>query len=259
MAVQTICSYNKLGHCKYGETCRNQHVNEMCENPECDVQTCNYRHPRECRWYREFCRCKFGDYCSYSHNKKKDNLDQLKMDNTVILEKLSELEKTAKEKDKLFDNFVTAMLEKFRKLEEKVFNFDNHESEIELTFFNPSDVEKSCDDCNFKTYEEGDLENHVEVSHEKKSNDEVEIHTIENECIQITEAEVLKCDLCDFQTKHQAGLKSHKTKIHGQKIKHPCDQCEETFENRKKLKSHIYCIHSGKYKTMTQLIDECNP
>ena len=69
----------------------------------------------------------------------------------------------------------------------------------------------------------------------------------------------VKCDQCEFQNIHQPGLKSHKTKIHGEKINHPCDQCEETFENRKKLKSHIYCIHSGKYKTMTQLIDECNP
>ena len=60
------------------------------------MSECDVRHPRECRWYREFCRCKFGDNFSYTHNKKKAKLDQLKIENKVILEK------TVKEKDKFF-------------------------------------------------------------------------------------------------------------------------------------------------------------
>ena len=70
---------------------------------------------------------------------------------------------------------------------------------------------------------------------------------------------MLKCEVCEFQTTNQPGLKSNKTKMHGKKIKHPCDHCEGTFETRKKLKKLIYCIHCGKYKTMIQLIDECVP
>ena len=53
-----------------------------------------------------------------------------------------------------------------------MFNFENEESEIKLAFFIPSEVEKSCDECEFKTYKEADLENHLEAIHEKKSDDE---------------------------------------------------------------------------------------
>ena len=49
-----------------------------------------------------------------------------------------------------------------------MFNFETKESVNDLTFYNPSKVGKSCDDCDFKTYEESDLENHVEISHDKK-------------------------------------------------------------------------------------------
>ena len=67
------------------------------------------------------------------------------------------------------------------------------------------------------------------------------------------------CEVCDFNTTHHPGLKSHTTKMHGENLKYSCEQCEETFDTRKKLKNHIYCIHSGKYKTLAQLIDEAVP
>ena len=85
----------------------------------------------------------------------------------------------------------------------------------------------------------------------------MEIETILTESGQSLE-ETYKCNICDFKTAHNPGLKSHMTKMHGQKVQHSCDQCSEKFDTRKKLKSHIYCIHSGKYKTLAQLIDEAN-
>ena len=45
-----------------------------------------------------------------------------------------------------------------------MFNFETDESVNDLTYYNPSDVGKSCDDCDFKTYEESGLENNVEVT-----------------------------------------------------------------------------------------------
>ena len=52
----------------------------------------------------------------------------------------------------------------------------------------------------------------------------------------------VKCDQCEFQNIHQPGLKSHKTKIHGEKINHPCDQCEEMYHILKTIK--IYFLDS---------------
>ena len=38
MVSQNICLYNKFGHCKCSEECRMFHVNEMCDNPNCDFK-----------------------------------------------------------------------------------------------------------------------------------------------------------------------------------------------------------------------------
>ena len=66
-----------------------------------------------------------------------------------------------------------------------MFNFETEESVNDLTFYNPSEVGKSCADCDFNTYEESDLENHVEISHDKKSNNEANFKTTESEDMRI--------------------------------------------------------------------------
>ena len=62
---ETICRHNKYGHCKYGETCRHYHVNEICERSKCKIFRCEKRHPRECKYWREYKICKFNEFCSY--------------------------------------------------------------------------------------------------------------------------------------------------------------------------------------------------
>jgi hypothetical protein len=168
--------------------------------------------------------------------------------------KIEEVDKLIKQKDLLIDNIVSSMLEKFRKLEERLFTLENanEQNDNEITFCNPSTVEKECEEYDFITENPDDLEKHKGNSHENLS----EIETIETESGQSLD-ETYKCNI--FKTAHNPGLKSHMTKMHGQKVQHSCDQYSEMFHTRKKLKSHIYCIHSGKYKTLAQLIDEANP
>ena len=188
---------------------------------------------------------------------KEEQFENLKVDNKKIHIKLSEIEKKDIEKDNLLDNIVNSMLEKFRKLEEKIYDVDCDKSE--MTFCNPYLMEQPCGECEFVCNSGMELENHVKEKHEtNKVNGETEKDEsviIDNQTE--TPEEIFQCDLCDFKTTNNPGLMSHKTKMH--KNAHPCDQCSETFDSRKKLKSHIYCIHSGKYKTLAQSIDECNP
>ena len=125
------------------------------------------------------------------------------------------------------------MLEKFRTLEERLYNLKDQKSE----------------ECENITKNQTNLEQHVKSIHESKNVSEMEIKS----------TEIYNCSLCDFTTTHHPGLKSHSTKMHGEKVKHPCEQCEETFDTKKRLKSHIYCVHSGKYKNLAQLIDEAVP
>ena len=66
MANQNVCKYNKFGYCRYRETCRNLHIDEICEYKTYDITTCRQRHPRECRYFREYSKCKF-DPCKFKH------------------------------------------------------------------------------------------------------------------------------------------------------------------------------------------------
>ena len=64
---ETICKFNQSGFCKYQSHCRKHHIEEICQNLTCNVVTCLNRHPRVCRYFASFGRCKFGDSCAYLH------------------------------------------------------------------------------------------------------------------------------------------------------------------------------------------------
>ena len=70
MTQETVCLFNKFGHCKFSTRCRQFHLNEICENELCESQNCLKRHPRVCRFYNQYQRCKFGEFCSYLHQTK---------------------------------------------------------------------------------------------------------------------------------------------------------------------------------------------
>ena len=67
MSAETVCKFFKFGYCKFGLTCFKQHEKENCEKFSCDIEKCSLRHPRKFKFYMEYRRCKFGEYCSYSH------------------------------------------------------------------------------------------------------------------------------------------------------------------------------------------------
>ena len=63
MAPEDILNYHKYRHCKFSETCRKFHSKENCEkNNDCETFKCLKRHPRSCRYFEKFRRCKFGDF-----------------------------------------------------------------------------------------------------------------------------------------------------------------------------------------------------
>ena len=62
-----FCSYHNRGHCKYGDRCRKEHINESCDQISCDQTNCFKRHPKRCRYFYLEGYCKFGAMCSYLH------------------------------------------------------------------------------------------------------------------------------------------------------------------------------------------------
>ena len=62
-----ICKFNQNRFCKYLSHCRNQHVNENCQEIKCENKSCPKRHPKTCKFFQLYNRCKFGEYCAFAH------------------------------------------------------------------------------------------------------------------------------------------------------------------------------------------------
>ena len=96
MSTENVCLRNKFGYCKHGDRCWKRHIQAKCERQECDARQCDKRHPQECKYYRDYKRCKFGDYCLYDHANRMDPvLEELKH----VKAKLETVEKEIEEKN----------------------------------------------------------------------------------------------------------------------------------------------------------------
>ena len=115
---ETIYRHNKYGYCKCGETCRYLHVNYLCERSDCEIYRCEKRHPRECKYWREYRRCKFNEFCSYSHKEEHNtekaacdtyasDLEHMKSEIEIIEKLIDETNKEIKELEKLDEKFLT--------------------------------------------------------------------------------------------------------------------------------------------------------
>ena len=90
-----------------------------CESNKCDGKNCDKRHPRQCRFYNEHGRCKFGEECLFNHVEElkvvKEKLDLVVIQMTenffeikLLLEKL-ELSLGTILKEVVKENGVTIM------------------------------------------------------------------------------------------------------------------------------------------------------
>ena len=75
--MENVCLFFKYGFCKYRETCRQVHYEEICDIVHCESLNCAKRHPKDCRYFSKFKRCKFGSFCLFSHEHT-DVLNQTK-------------------------------------------------------------------------------------------------------------------------------------------------------------------------------------
>ena len=104
MDTVIVCNFNKYGSCRYQERCRKCHEEKACEAVNCEVKTCMLRHPKYCKFLRDYGYCKFGEWCKFSHkafgtngNVENEELKELK-------EKFKNLEKEINSKDDLIKN-----------------------------------------------------------------------------------------------------------------------------------------------------------
>ena len=96
MAAENVCFFNKFGYCKFLDKCRKRHELRICENGNCEIKECSYRHPKECRLWKEFRMCKFGDYCYFNHKINDDRNDAFECEVKIYRKKIETLENMLK-------------------------------------------------------------------------------------------------------------------------------------------------------------------
>ena len=113
MAAPLLCRYNKLGHCKFKETCRLLHINKICEDSQCEISMCQLRHPIKCKFYTQYQRCKFSEYCSFSHKTNSINKE--------LGDKIENIEKDLTEKNDVESQNYKIVDDKLEIIENKVY------------------------------------------------------------------------------------------------------------------------------------------
>ena len=118
MATHNVCSFFKYGYCKHGNFCQKYHERRICENQTCNISMCSLRHPRMCRFFKEYKCCKF-DPCAYKYE-----------DNDIVIKTLKEEIKAVYEKMKKLSKDIELLNEKERKSEGIIVNLQNFDSMI---------------------------------------------------------------------------------------------------------------------------------
>ena len=117
---QNVCRYFKFGFCKFGDHCRNLHVEEKCDDKQCEISNCDKRHPRPCTFYRYYGRCKYSDYCKYEHIQAGANILTNKFESEI-----NRLENVVNEKDSIIRklrNKIETNIERLDVLEKMLTN-----------------------------------------------------------------------------------------------------------------------------------------
>jgi DNA repair exonuclease SbcCD ATPase subunit len=89
---------------------------------------CRFRHPRICKFYKQYRRCKF-DPCAFLHVNTENNLENLVNDNNAINEKLKEVEESLNELNtKEYETLN--IIEKLKNVETKLDHFHDVGKEL---------------------------------------------------------------------------------------------------------------------------------
>ena len=217
-----------VGYCKFGEKCRKYHINEICSEKTCDITSCNQRHSRARKYFKNYGRCKFSP-CAFKHeyDPSINDFETVNKELMNISERLLAFEQVINEKNKeinemsvkietleknLSENNIDEKLEAFEKqllgkMEEALKSFQHYMGE-------------ACSSIDDMVVELNDDIGNMTL----ESEDNTLLKTFDNPF-------KFKCDICEFIAKSERGLKSHRTRKHEN-----CEWCEYIWESETDMK-----------------------
>ena len=265
MATQNVCGFNKYGFCRYQERCRKYHERNLCENAHCVVKECLLRHPKMCKYLRDYDYCKFGEWCYFSHKLSKKNYnmnnDEIKEMNNklnVLNLKIKACETNITDKSKEIEALEKKLNEKetikqqedvVSKLDSTIEIFEGKINTMKLCLENKDDYINNLEaklkdmeskyDVKIDTLEENlKLINSKLLKHEKKVLLKLSyLIGMSSEDEEETDMEIVKCEKCNFETTSEHGLKVHQESNHSTSL--CCEICELQTKTQPELEVHV--------------------
>ena len=220
-----ICKHNQTGFCKYRQQCTKEHFNEICkDNIKCTDPTCFKRHPKKCKNFDVFGKCKFTN-CDYVHSDDEVN-HKVKLLEKCVIELKTEVVQLIKVEDDNRNQKITDLEKEIEVLKDTVKNTANDLKTTQLLI-------KQMNDKNYTEQL---------VNERADSNSTIEASKLE------TKEKRLKCKVCDYKCKKQVTLRKHTNTKHS-KIKYNCDKCLKTFTRNVELEDHMQREHCKDLET----------
>ena len=228
MSGETLCLHNKFGFCKYGELCRREHVNEICENEKCKVDSCNKRHPRKCKYFEEYRRCKFSDYCAFSHEIPRNPIEE---ELNLIKDSIKALEREIKTKHK----DMVSVLERIK----NILNSDTRKPEPSNPIVYGSSLSipsPTPPTFNMLSPSQSTMAV-VAMSTSNATNCETrEIPQVDGQIETLVCTPQNRCENCDETFENEEALRKHIDELSCFSSK--CEFCSQTFNTQELLREH---------------------
>ena len=190
--METVCKYNQRGYCKYGELCRHQHVDIICDDElSCSESTCRLRHRNQCRNFSQHGKCRFI-ICAYAH---RDNTSDTKV---KLLEQ--EVEKLKKQ-IAIQNNKMSEIMIKLLNFEASFDNEDRNHCKQNTTQHGSNFQSLfKCDQCDYECTKKVILNKHVNTKHPVDIVNQASDSTVSN----------TECSLCEdkFNTSKEITLEN---------------------------------------------------
>ena len=235
MAAQNVCRYFKFGFCKFTDRCRFQHVEEICGNLSCEIKRCNLRHPKVCKFFRDYNRCKFGEWCCFKHITNNTEIDAISTE--TIRKEIEALQKIINDKDEV----INQLSEKIKVIEDKLFSVEIIEKE---------DESFKCKECEFVGKNVKGLNIHMKRIHGPCNSSEDKEETFIDDKINEMEKRIYKlekrrlgsdfCEFCDLEFMSGSEKDRKEKELHiRQTHTFECAVCDLKHTNKEELETHI--------------------
>ena len=223
-----VCKYQKFGFCKFKDSCKNQHLVEICENLSlcANLKSCLKRHPRVCKSYAIEKFCKFQAGCAYHHkeeninNEMKNKVDDLEKMVNGLSEKIVQLENKLKIKES--KESEVKEIKEFGKT-------DEHPNKVSNLKKNPITLVKKV-----KLKERKDSVFRFGPEARKTINKEIKSKE------KVKTSKEFKCELCDYDCEKSSTLEKHISSKHTEQ---KCKVCSKDFKTSMELVSHVAKEH----------------